>query len=87
LAQLLHTMVLATAPRRILIGGGVLQARPELMQRIHGHLRRSLNGYLDLDGLSGGLSAFAVPPQLGPQAGPMGALALAADAISVTIAA
>ena len=28
LAQLLHTLVLATAPRRIIMGGGVMEARP-----------------------------------------------------------
>lgn len=50
LAQLLHIIVLATAPRRILIGGGI-------------------------DG-------YAVPPGLGSLAGPLGALALAADTIS-----
>ena len=32
LSQLLHALVLTTAPRRILIGGGVLEARPELLE-------------------------------------------------------
>ena len=36
LSQLLHTLVLATAPRRILVGGGVVEARPVLLE----HLRR-----------------------------------------------
>jgi fructokinase len=81
LAQLLHTIVLATAPRRILIGGGVTQARPELLQRVRIQLVQSLNGYLKLDKLAGGVDAYAVPPGLGSRAGPLGALALAADRV------
>jgi fructokinase len=80
LAQLLHTIVLATAPRRILIGGGVAEARPELLGCIRRQLVDSLNGYLTLRQLTDGIDEYAVPPGLGPQAGPLGALALAADA-------
>jgi len=81
LAQLLHTIVLATAPRRILIGGGVTEGRPELLQRVRIQLVQSLNGYLKLEKLAGGIDAYAVPPGLGPRAGPLGALALAADRV------
>jgi fructokinase len=82
LAQLLHTIVLATAPRRILIGGGVPEGRPELLQRVRVQLLQSLNGYLKLDKLLGGIDSYAVPPGLGPRSGPLGALALAADKVS-----
>jgi fructokinase len=81
LAQLLHALVLATAPRRILIGGGVVQDRPELLAQIRSELTASLNGYLDLDTLVGDIDCYVVPPGLGPLAGPSGALALAADAL------
>jgi fructokinase len=81
LAQLLHTIVLATAPRRILIGGGVAEARPELLAGVRRQLVDSLNGYLKLDELAGGIDGYAVPPGLGSLAGPLGALALAADTI------
>ena len=81
LAQLLHTIVLATAPRRILIGGGVPEGRPELLGRVRRQLLDSLNGYLRLDHLAGGLDGYAVAPGLGSQAGPLGALALAADTV------
>jgi fructokinase len=81
LAQLLHTLVLATAPRRILIGGGVTEARPELIQYVRRQLTESLNGYVRLDELAGGVEHYAVPPGLGALAGPLGALALAADMI------
>jgi fructokinase len=81
LAQLLHTLVLATAPRRILIGGGVAEARPELLERVRCLLVESLNGYLSLDKLAGAIDRYVAPPGLGSLAGPLGALSLAADAI------
>jgi fructokinase len=81
LAQLLHTIVLATAPRRILIGGGVAEGRPELLAGVRRQLIDRLNGYLKLDELAGGIDGYAVPPGLGSLAGPLGALAIAADAI------
>ena len=81
LAQLLQTLMLATAPRRILLGGGVMQARPELLLHIRQQLVPSLNGYLKLDELIGPLDSYIVPAGLGASAGPLGALALAQDAI------
>jgi len=81
LAQLLHTIVLATAPRRILIGGGVAEGRPELLRCVRRQLIESLNGYSKLDELTGGIDSYAVPPGLGSMAGPLGALALAADTV------
>jgi fructokinase len=80
LAQLLHTIVLATAPRCILIGGGVFQARPQMFERVRRLLVESLNGYLDLENLTGEIARYVVPPGLGALAGPLGALAIAADA-------
>ena len=80
LAQLLNTLVLATAPRRIILGGGVLQSRPELLMRVRAQLLQSLNGYLALEDLAGPIERYVVAPELGALAGPLGALALASDA-------
>jgi fructokinase len=80
LAQLAHNLVLAVAPERILIGGGVADAQPALFPRIRARLRASLGGYLDIEQLNAGLEEFIVPPGLGALAGPLGALAVAADA-------
>jgi fructokinase len=80
LAQLMQTMVLTTAPARIFLGGGVLGAQPHLFARIQQELKRSLNGYVQAPELDQGLAQFIVPPGLGGMAGPLGALALAADA-------
>jgi fructokinase len=82
LGQLLHTMVFATAPQRILMGGGVTEGHPELLPLVRRQLLESINGFIDLDGLSGGIADYIVAPGLGPLAGPLGALALAADAVA-----
>ena len=79
LSQLLHTMVLTTAPQRILLGGGVM-GQAHLFERIQQELKRSLNGYVEAPELEQGISQYVVPPGLGAMAGPLGAMALAADA-------
>lgn len=80
LGQLLQAVVLAAAPRRILVGGGVVQGRPELIGAARRELLASLNGYLDLDRLAGDMERYVTAPGLGASAGPLGALALAQDA-------
>jgi fructokinase len=73
-------MVLATAPQRILIGGGVMEGHPALLTKIRRQLKGSLNGYIDLEEMAGDIGRYVVAPGLGSQAGPLGSLALAADA-------
>jgi fructokinase len=80
LAQLLHTLVLATAPQRIFIGGGVLEARPGLLIQLRRRLRESLNGYLAIEEVTADIDRYIVAPGLGALAGPLGSLALAAEA-------
>jgi fructokinase len=80
LGQLMHTMVLTTAPTRIFLGGGVMGGQPHLFERIRQELQRSLNRYVEGTELEQGLPRYLVPPGLGAMAGPLGALALAADA-------
>jgi fructokinase len=82
LAQLMHTMVLTTAPSRIFLGGGVPSAQTHLLERIRQELKRSLNHYVEAPELEQGLAQFLVPPGLGTMAGPLGALALAADQVA-----
>ena len=76
IAQLCHTIVCAGAPRRIVIGGGVVSGQPHLLARIEPMLVESLAGYMILP--EGG--AYVTAPGLGDLAGPMGAIALAASA-------
>jgi fructokinase len=75
-------MVLTTAPERILLGGGVMTAQEHLFDRVREELRRSLNGYVEVDEVGAGLARYVIAPGLGTQAGPLGALALASDALA-----
>lgn len=80
LAAMCHNLVLTTLPQRILIGGGVALGRKRLLSLIREHLRLSLNGYgatqkIDFSG------NFVDYPALAERAGPMGALALAHEAL------
>lgn len=76
LAQLCHAIVCAAAPRAIAIGGGVVEKQPHLLERVESMLVQSLNGYMTLpaDG------PYVRAPKLGPDAGPLGAIALAMKA-------
>lgn len=74
LAQLCHVLVCAAAPRRIVIGGGVMSGHPHLLSRIETMLVESLAGYVPLP--SGG--PYVTAPGLGDRAGPLGPIALAA---------
>lgn len=80
LGQLMHTMVLTTAPLRIFLGGGVMSGQAHLFERIQQELKRSLNRYIEGTALEQGIAQYIVPPGLGIMSGPLGALALATDA-------
>lgn len=84
LVGLLHNLVLTTAPERILIGGGVMEGRGWLFPRLRAALIDSLAGYATADRIAGDPDVFIQPPGLGPMAGPLGAIALALDALSET---
>ena len=76
LAQLCHAIVLAAAPRRIAIGGGVPARQPHLIEKIEAKLVESLNRYVELPMSDG----YVCAPELGGDAGPLGAIALAMTA-------
>ena len=78
LAQLCHVIVCAAAPRRIVIGGGVVSGNPHLLPRIEKMLVESLAGYVLLPGGD----PYVTAPGLGDRAGPLGPIALAASAVS-----
>jgi fructokinase len=75
LAQLCHAIVCGAAPRAIAIGGGVIENQPHLLARVERMLRESLNGYVELPG-----AGYIRAPELGSDAGPLGAIALAMTA-------
>lgn len=81
LGQFVHLVALATAPRRILIGGGVMATRPYLLERVRQHVFTSLGGYGQFAKLADP-AGYIAPPGLGTLSGPLGALALAAEALT-----
>ena len=79
LASGLRSIVYATAPRRIVIGGGVTRL-PGVMTRVHAALQRELAGYPGLPEHAD--PGFVTAPGLGDMAGIAGAFVLAAEADS-----
>lgn len=80
LGGLMHNLVLATAPERILIGGGVPDGQPWLFPRLREAVLTSLAGYATAGRIAQDRDAFIQPPGLGGRAGPLGAVALALSA-------
>jgi len=79
LGQLCAQLVVTVSPQRIVLGGGVMsQAR--LLPLIRPRLRHWLGGYIDRSETESGLDRYVVAPELGDQAGILGALVLAMDA-------
>jgi fructokinase len=79
-AQLLAVLIHSFAPDRILVGGGVGMGAGDMLRRARLALPALLGGYYpDLDQAS--IDAMIRQPQLGDQAGPLGAIALGLAAI------
>lgn len=76
LAAMCHALVGSTGPLRIAIGGGMPVKQPHLLPRVAARLEASLAGYMELP-----QDGYIVPPALGDRAGPLGAIALALDAL------
>jgi fructokinase len=80
LALALAAWVCTLSPRRIVLGGGVMD-QAQLFPLIRLELARLLNGYIRMRELTEGLDGYVVPPQLGARAGVLGALVLAEQAL------
>jgi fructokinase len=80
LGQLLHTLVLTGIPRRIVMGGGVMDAS-HLFPRVRAAMTRSLNGYIALPDVAL-VDSYVVAPSLGGNAGPLGAVVLGGQALA-----
>ena len=78
LAIALATWVCTLSPKRIVIGGGVMQ-RTFLFPMIRRELRDLLNGYIPKREMLEELDKFIVPPQLGNHSGVLGAILLAKE--------
>jgi fructokinase len=80
LAELLAMLVLTLSPQRIVVGGGVANGQPHLLPAARARMPALLGGYLR-DCTREALAGMIVAPDLGNDAGPMGALVLAARAL------
>jgi fructokinase len=83
LALALNNFICALSPRRIILGGGVMERRT-LFPLIHREVQALLNGYVQAAEVSGEVVRYVVPPHLGARAGVLGALALAGERIDST---
>ncbi len=80
LAELVAFLVLTLSPQRIVIGGGVANRQPHLIERARRIVPSLLAGYLGpKETLQ--LDRVICPPALGDDAGPVGALELAGRAL------
>lgn len=86
LALALCAWVCTISPKRIVLGGGVMQ-QAHLFPLIRRELAQLLNGYIRTAEITSGLDDYVVPPLLGSRAGVLGALALAQEARSPAAAA
>ena len=80
LGQLCAQLVVTVSPRRIVIGGGVM-SQPRLLPLIRPRLRHWLGGYIDRSEILTGTDQYVVAPELGDNAGVLGALILALRAM------
>jgi fructokinase len=76
IASALMNYILTLAPRKIILGGGVMQ-REFLFPKVRSRVRELLNGYVDSKSILQEIDRYIVPPGLGNQSGSMGAIALA----------
>ena len=79
LGQLVVSLTLVTAPRQIIIGGGVAQA-PGLLEQIQQEAHRQLGGYLSRYDELDSLVSLVQRPKLGSDSGLHGAFLLAQQA-------
>ena len=81
LAQMAAAMSYILSPERLIFGGGVLQL-DGLLDALRARLLELLNDYLEVDAITQHVDEYLVPPQLGGNAGVLGAIALADQASS-----
>ena len=76
IASALMNYILILSPKKIIIGGGVMQ-REFLFPKVRSRVREDLNGYVSSKMILDKIDQYIVPPGLGNQSGSMGAIALA----------
>ena len=90
MAHAFATLTYVLSPRRIIFGGSVRKAgkfgENAFLAKTRTHLLEVLAGYIDAPSLTpSGVEQFIVPPALGDDAGVCGAIALAHDALQISM--
>lgn len=80
LSQMCMSTILTLSPKRIVLGGGVMQQK-HLFPRIHKRTRELLNGYVAHPVILEHIDTYIVPPGLGNNSGAVGSLLLAKRAL------
>lgn len=75
MANALMNLTLSVCPKRIILGGGVME-QPHILPLIRGKLSKAMNGYLRVEQFGPGMDQFIVSPGLKGQSGILGSLAL-----------
>ncbi|MBI1297012.1 ROK family protein [bacterium] len=81
LALGLVNVITIVSPQRIILGGGVM-AQPSVFPAVRSEVQRLLNGYIQMPAILSEIDRYIVPPALGNQAGVLGAIAMAQDALA-----
>ena len=76
LAKAIVNYMLTLAPKRIILGGGVMEQK-QLFPIIRNKVKEYLNEYIHIPEVLDHLDDYIVPPKLGNKAGILGAIALA----------
>ena len=76
IALALSNIILTLSPKRIILGGGIMQ-RTFLFPLIRLKVLIILNGYVESETLLKNIDEYIVPPALGNRSGSLGAIALA----------
>ena len=76
IASALMNYILTLSPKRIILGGGVMQ-RESLFGKIRSRVSELLNGYVASPIVLKEIDRYIVPPALGNQSGSLGGIALA----------
>jgi len=76
IAYALVNYILTLSPRKIILGGGVMQ-REFLFPKVRRKARELLNGYVSSKTILENIDSYILPPGLGNQSGSLGAIALA----------
>lgn len=80
IAQGLMNVILIMSPKKIILGGGVMKQN-QLFPLIHKEVKNLLNGYVHMKEILDDIENYIVYPELGDNAGIIGALALAKTSV------